>query len=76
MTITDKLNAIRARLTEAINEAKEREVKMNRHLGYADDHRKGSLVVTLRWDDAETLLESKSPNELPTTLCEQREAGR
>lgn len=50
------------RLTEAVNEAKEREVKMNRHLGYADDHQKGSLAVTLRWDDVETLLESKSPN--------------
>ncbi len=54
-------NVVR-RLTEAVNEAKEQEVEMNRNLGYADDHQKGSLAVTLRWDDVETLLESKSPN--------------
>ncbi len=51
------------RLTEAVNKAKEQEVEMNRHLGYADDYQKGSLAVTLRWDDVAALLESKSPND-------------
>lgn len=50
------------RLTKAVNQAKEREVELNRHLGHADDYCKGSLAVSLRWDDVAALLESKSPN--------------
>jgi len=57
------------RLTKAVNEAKEREVKMNRHLGYADDYQLGSMAVSLRWDDVATLLESKSQTE-PSSAAE------
>jgi hypothetical protein len=51
------------RLTEAVNKAKGLEVELNRHLGHADDYHKGSLAVSLRWDDVAALLESKSPND-------------
>lgn len=57
------LQDLALRLTKAVNEAKEREVKINQHLGYADDYQLGSMSVTLRWDDVQTLLDSKSQND-------------
>jgi hypothetical protein len=44
-------------LEREVAHARTRETKLNRRLGYPDDHCRGSLSVYLRWDDAQTLLD-------------------
>jgi hypothetical protein len=51
------------RLTELVEDAKKREVELNRHLGYPDDWQKGSLSLLVRWDDIDLLLK---------TLCQEK----
>ena len=43
-------------LKKLIDDTKEREVYLNMHLGHADDYKKGSLAVSLRWDVLEILV--------------------
>lgn len=55
MTSTDK--ELIARLREEVEETKIKEVELNRHLKYKDDHHKGSLAITLRWSYLERILD-------------------
>jgi len=40
-----------------VAEAEQREIELNRHLGYPDDYQRGSLSVSIKWSDLKALLD-------------------
>ena len=50
------------RLTAAVQRAQIEEVALNRHLGRSAAYQRGSLSVSMRWDDADTLLHGLKSN--------------
>lgn len=45
-----------ARLKESVENTRERELAINRHLGYPDDYQRGTLVVHIKWSELEELV--------------------
>jgi len=43
-------------LRAAVEDAKTREVALNRHLHHPDDYERGSLAIQIRWDVADAVL--------------------
>ena len=50
------------RLTAAVSRAQVEEVALNRHLGRSASYQRGSLSVSMRWDDLATLLHGLKSN--------------
>jgi len=50
------MKALLGEFRRKIEVAKVREVWLNKHLGHPGDYQKGTLVLTMRWSDAEKLL--------------------